>query len=108
MERRIADHGYYSVRMSRDDMTELQADARKVDRLFQQQMQSTLEHWMAMATEKLETQSVRCYVCPGNDNRPETDEVIAQSKEVELAEGHALEVDGVEMISTGWSNPTPW
>lgn len=108
MERRIAGHGYYSVRVSHDDMTELQSDARLVDRLFQQQMQSTLEHWMALAAEKLAAQSVRCYVCPGNDDRPETDEVIAQSNVVELAEGRALEVDGVEMISTGWSNPTPW
>ncbi len=108
MERRIAGHGYYPVRMSREDMTELQSDARQVDRLFQQQMQATLERWMALAAERLEAQSVRCYVCPGNDDRPETDAVIARSTVVELAEGRAVEVDGVEMISTGWSTPTPW
>jgi len=108
MERRIAGHGYYSVRMSRDEMGALQANPGLVERLFQQQMRSTLEHWMALAKGKLEGTPVRCYVCPGNDDRPETDEVIVQSEAVELAEGRVVEVDGVEMISTGWSNPTPW
>jgi Icc-related predicted phosphoesterase len=27
---------------------------------------------------------------------------------VELAEGRVVEIDGFSMISTGWSNPTPW
>jgi Icc-related predicted phosphoesterase len=34
--------------------------------------------------------------------------VIAQAKHVQLAEGQVVEVDGYQMASTGWSNPTPW
>lgn len=108
MERRLAGHGYYSVRVSPEEMAALQTDPQLVDRLFQQQMRSTLEHWMALAAEKLAGKPVQCYVCPGNDDRPQTDEVIARSEVVALAEGRVMEVDGVEMISTGWSNPTPW
>ncbi len=108
MERRIAGHGYYSVRVNGDEMAALQASPDKVDRLFQERMQATLEQWMALAEEKLAGTPIRCHVCPGNDDRPETDEVIANSKVVEPAEGRIVEVDGVEMISTGWSNPTPW
>jgi len=108
MERRIAGHGYYSVRVSHDEMAELQANPLLVERLFQEQMRATLERWMALARQKLAGTSIRCFVCPGNDDRPEIDEVIASSGIVGLAEGCVTEVDGVEMISTGWSNRTPW
>src|SRR5437667_204467 len=108
MERRIAGHGYYAVRVDPDQMAELQANPQAVDRLFQEQMRSTLERWMTLAREKLSGKPIRCFVCPGNDDRPETDEVIADSRVVELAEGRVVDVDGIEMISTGWSNPTPW
>lgn len=108
MERRIAGHGYYAVRMDRDEMAALQANPETVDRLFQERMHATLEHWMVLAEEKFSRQPVRCYVCPGNDDRPDADEVIAKSKVVEPAEGRIVDIDGIEMISTGWSNPTPW
>jgi hypothetical protein len=108
MERRIAGHGYYPARMNRDEMAALQANPEMVDRLFQERMHATLEHWMVLAEEKFSSQPIRCYVCPGNDDRPETDEVIAKSRVVEPAEGRIVDIDGIEMISTGWSNPTPW
>jgi len=108
MERRIAGHGYYSVRVSLDEMAWLQTNPIMVERLFQEQMHATLEHWMDLAEKKLADRPVKCYVCPGNDDRPETDEVIARSTVIEPAEGHIVDVEGIEMISTGWSNPTPW
>src|SRR5256886_16689087 len=88
--------------------SELQANPQAVDRLFQERMRSTLERWMTLAREKLSGKPIRCFVCPGNDDRPETDEVITDSRVVGLAEGRVVDVDGIEMISTGWSNPTPW
>jgi hypothetical protein len=64
---------------------------------------------MALADEKLGGSNVRCFVCPGNDDAPETDEIILRSKRVELAEAKAMELgDGFTMVSTGWSNVTPW
>jgi hypothetical protein len=108
MEIRIAARGYYSVRMSRGEVAELQADPNKVDTLFGQRMNATIERWMAMADEKMRGQGVRCCVCPGNDDRFDVDDIIRASEVVELAEGQVVEVNGVEMISTGWSNPTPW
>ncbi len=108
MEGRIAARGFYSARVSRSEVAELQADPAKVDALFNAQMDTTLERWLALAEEKLRGGRIRCYVCPGNDDRFAVDEVIRRSGVVELTEGRAVEVNGVEMISTGWSNPTPW
>ena len=39
----------------------------------------------------------------------EIDQVIAASKYVHTVEGQVIQLDDHhEMISTGWSNPTPW
>ncbi len=108
MEARIAGRGYYPVRLQREDVIALQDHQDRLDTLFDQQMHTTLERWMALAEEKLRGKGIRCCVCPGNDDRPDIDEIITASPVVELVEGRVVEIDGVEMISTGWSNPTPW
>ena len=108
MEARITERGYYPVRLSEDEVAGLQADPARVDRLFSERMRDTVARWMTLAEEKLHGKSIRCYVCPGNDDREDIDAIIALSPVVELAEGQVVDVAGVEMISTGWSNPTPW
>jgi uncharacterized protein len=71
-------------------------------------MLGTVERWMRIADEKLAGTGIACYVCPGNDDQLEVDDVITNAKHVELAEGHIVELDGYQMASSGWSNPTPW
>ncbi|MFW6135937.1 MAG: metallophosphoesterase family protein, partial [Chloroflexota bacterium] len=52
---------------------------------------------------------IQCYVCPGNDDMFELDEVIVESERVEMVEGKVIRLDDHhEMISTGWTDPTPW
>jgi hypothetical protein len=81
----------------------------KSDELFLKQVTKTLERWMDYADQKLDGTGVRCYVCPGNDDVFEIDAVIAASKLVRTVEGQVVELDEHhEMISSGWSNPTPW
>ena len=61
------------------------------------------------ADEKLEGVGIRCYVAPGNDDMFELDDLIRSSKHVQLTEGQVVELDRHhEMISSGWSNFTPW
>lgn len=108
MEDRIAGRGYYPVRLDRAEIAALHEDPARVDALFDREMRATLERWMSLAEEKLRGKGIRCYVCPGNDDRPDIDELIARSPVVELAEGRVVDAAGVDMISTGWSNPTPW
>ena len=49
-----------------------------------------------------------CSSAPGNDDQFEVDEILAAARRVELAEGRVVDMDGFQMASTGWSNPTPW
>lgn len=108
MKRRIANRGYYPVVVTPEEMAELAADDRLVQRRFEEEILRTVERWMAMAEEKLAGKDLRCFVCPGNDDIFKVDEVIARSPVVEQGEARVIDLDGLTMVSMGWTNPTPW
>lgn len=109
MERRVASRGYYPFRVTPEQLAEFQADPRLVDAFFHKQMLDVIGKWMELADERLKGSGLKCYVCPGNDDAAEIDDLIRNSKCVELAEGKCIDLgDGFSMISTGWSNITPW
>jgi uncharacterized protein len=99
--------GYYPFRATRDELNELEGDPARQDKLFHQCMLDTVERWMALADERLD-EDIPCFVCPGNDDQFEADEIIRSAKRVELAEGRVVEFGNYQMISTGWCNRTPW
>ena len=108
VEKQVSRKGYYPVRMTSSQVAELQQDPKKVQTLFTEQMCKTVERWMQLVEEKMKDSKVRVFVAPGNDDEMEIDEVIANAKRVELAEGRCIDIGGYEMISSGWANPTPW
>jgi Icc-related predicted phosphoesterase len=109
MEKQIKSRGYYPYRTTPDEITELNASPQKVDAIFHDEVFRTAEQWLAYADQKLAGSGIRCYVAPGNDDMFELDDLIRSSENVQLAEGKVIELDAHhEMISSGWSNPTPW
>src|ERR1700694_6009094 len=108
IESQIRRKGYYPLRVTPDRLHELDQNADKRKETFQQMMLDGVQRWMEMAKEKLRGTGVRIFVCPGNDDEMEVDDVIRSSDLVELGEGRMVEIDGYTMISTGWSNHTPW
>jgi len=109
MEKRVRSRGYYPYRTNPDEMNELRADPEKVHKLFLSLVMKTGEQWLAYADEKLAGSGIRCFVSPGNDDMFELDALIQTAHQVELSEGKVVELDDHhEMISSGWSNITPW
>jgi Icc-related predicted phosphoesterase len=108
VEANIRRKGYYPLRMSVERLHELDQNPAKRAECFQEVMLEGVERWMNMAAEKFRGSSIRCFVCPGNDDEMEVDDVVRRAEMVELGEGRVVEIDGFSMISTGWSNPTPW
>jgi Icc-related predicted phosphoesterase len=100
--------GYYPFRTTPGELRELEVDESHWHGLFQEKMLGTVEKWMRMADERLGGTGVRVFCCPGNDDQFEVDEIIANAKTVELAEGRVVDIDGFQMASTGWANRTPW
>ncbi len=113
MVKRIKSRGYYPYRTNPDEVAELNANPQRVHTLFVNEALATLERWIAYADERLKGSGLFCCVCPGNDDMVEVDEIIRQSQMIQLVEGQVITIptDGAdqhEMISSGWSNPTPW
>jgi uncharacterized protein len=108
IEAQIRRKGYYPLRVTPERLHELDQNAETRKETFQQVMLDGVQRWMDMAKEKLGGTGVRVFVCPGNDDEMEVDNVIRRSDFVELGEGRMVEIDGYTMISTGWSNHTPW
>lgn len=100
--------GYYPFRTTPDELRTYEADPERAERFFHEQMLATVERWMALADERLEGTGIRVFVCPGNDDQFDIDDVIARARRVELAEGRVVEIDGFQIASTGWANRTPW
>src|ERR671921_882620 len=91
-----------------ENRSELEADEDLRNELFYKEMLGTIERWMHMADEKFEGTDIECFVSPGNDDQFEVDEIISSAKRVQLAEGKVVEFGDFQMVSTGWSNRTPW
>lgn len=109
MERRVGSRGYYPFRTTVEQIAEFKDDPIKLDAFFNEQILRVVEQWMVLADQRLVGTGIRCYVCPGNDDAPEIDQVVARSSLVQLSEGRQVELgDGFTMFSTGWANITPW
>ena len=105
----IQDRGYYPYITNPDEVGEILATSGRSDELFLKEAVKTMQHWMEYADARLAVSGIRCFVCPGNDDMFEIDDVIKQSKHVNLAEGKVIQLDeNHEMINAGWSTPTPW
>ncbi|MGM0689134.1 MAG: metallophosphoesterase family protein [Bacillota bacterium] len=105
----VRDRGYYPVHLDREEISVLENDKMKQEELFKKETLETVRGWIEWAEERLKKTRIPCYVCPGNDDTFEIDELFNQSDYIELAEGKLVQLPlDYQMISTGWSNPTPW
>ncbi|MFH2040148.1 MAG: metallophosphoesterase [Chloroflexota bacterium] len=109
MVQNIQNRGYYPYLTNPDEVEEILSSPENSDKLFLEQVMLTIQRWMDYADQKLTGTGIRCYVCPGNDDMFEIDKVIQESKTVENVEGKVVQLDEYhELISSGWTNPTPW
>ncbi len=105
----VQNRGYYPHITNPDEVNEISKNADISDKLFSDYVLQTLQRWLDYADQKLAGTGIKCYVCPGNDDVFEIDPLIASSKSVQYIEGKVVWLDEHhELISTGWSNPTPW
>jgi uncharacterized protein len=109
MEKRVRSRGYYPYRTNPDEMAEFKTNPDKVSQVFVSLVLKTVQEWLDYASDKLKDTGIRCFITPGNDDMFELDEMVKTCKQVEMCEGHVVQIDDHhEMISSGWTNPTPW
>lgn len=107
-QKMLRDAGQYCFITTEDQMTELSADKKRVEKIFSECMLSVLNGWVSLAGERLRGTEVKCYISPGNDDRFEIDSVLKDSGPVINPENRVVKIGDYEMITLGFANPTPW
>jgi len=109
LKKRVRNVGYYFEIMTEQHYQELAADSAKYLTTLREVIAREMERWVRIADERLEKTKVACYLMPGNDDADEIGEIIRKSNYVVNPEDKVVDIgEGHEMISSGYSNPTPW
>ena len=109
LEKNIRYSGYYPYRTIPAEVEKLQSDEKNVHDLFSRIMVEGVKRWVSMAEERLKGTGTKCYISPGNDDRFDIDEVLKASPVVQCPEDEVVWLDDAhEMITSGWTNVTPW
>jgi len=107
--KRVRNIGYYYEIMTEQHYEELAADSEKHIASLTKTIEDNMERWVHVAEERLRQTGVACYLMPGNDDSERVGEIINKSDYVVNPEDKVIDVgEGHEMISSGYSNPTPW
>ncbi len=105
----VRERGLYHFITTPDELEEYRTDPLLLEAAFLEAVLRTVEEWVEFADARLARTNLKLFVCPGNDDAFEIDALLAAATHIELAEGRCLPLgEGYEMVSTGWSNPTPW
>jgi Icc-related predicted phosphoesterase len=109
LEHRIRSNGMYPHLMTADEVQRVAAlSVEEREAWFAEVMLVTFDRWLALAEERLEDPSVRCFVMPGNDDPPGVDTAIERATRVEACDERIIELGAYSMISLGYSNITPF
>ena len=107
-EQRASDRGLYPYRCHTGEPQVLR-DTGEIELLFIRLMKERLVQWLNLADERLAGTGVRCFMMGGNDDPPGVLGVLGKGNSVCDPEDYVVLLDDTsEMISCGWSNPTPW
>ncbi len=110
-EQRAANSGLYTERMEPDEYQHYADRPDEIELLFDRVMRRTVQRWVEYAKTRLDGSPVIIYNAPGNDDPLAVDEVLLAHGEERLrfVEGEIVELaPGMEMLSTGYTNITPW
>ncbi len=109
LEGQIRMAGFYPYVTDPKEMEEMQHDEKKVEALFRKLMLDNVQRWVDMAEQRLKGTGISVYITGGNDDLHEITPVLQSSSYVIDPEEKVVDLDPRhKMLSTGWSNPTPW
>jgi Icc-related predicted phosphoesterase len=109
LEGQIRNRGFYPYVTTEEELAAAHGDQSAVDELFRRAMADSVRRWLELAEERLAGTQIKLYVMLGNDDEPALQEVLAASPLHVDCEDLAVDLpDGIQMLSCGIANPTPW
>jgi uncharacterized protein len=106
----LAEGGIYTITLSKSEYDQIQGKKDRVNEVFTRSMQSSLQRWLNLASERLKGTGTKCYISIGNDDDLAIDDVLRNntSESLVFCEEEIVNIGGHEMLSLGTSNKTPW
>jgi Icc-related predicted phosphoesterase len=109
LEDKIRLLGFYSFRTTENEWKDIEADSQKYDALFEKLALDRLHRWVSLAEQKLKGKRTSIYITGGNDDPQYVIEFLKKQEFIVDPEERVIRIgDLFDMISLGYSNPTPW
>jgi len=109
-EGRLEGSGAYFVRVTKEEIEELKNNPVRVERVMMDSMRERLRNWLQYLVDHVNVREVMTVVMPGNDDELVIDDVIRDFEDegVVYPLDKVFEIEGHEVISSPYVNPTPW
>jgi uncharacterized protein len=101
-------NGFYPYPARRGELDRYRSDPLERDALFERVMVDEARRWMALGDERVARTGIPVYVMAGNDDPWSFDAVLHDARHVISAEDAIVRIGDHEMVSSSYTNPTPW
>jgi Icc-related predicted phosphoesterase len=109
LRQRLRRRGLYDVVMTEDEIARLTVDPSGIEDAVRRAMKESLARWIRLAEERLERDGLTAFIMLGNDDPPELAEILREGTRLKYVGEDVSEVPGgFELVSCGYSTPTPW
>jgi Icc-related predicted phosphoesterase len=106
---KIANEGSYVFRCNRDELALFFREEEYNQQVTQRLQAERLQQWLALADSRLAGTGVKLICNAGNDDDFWVDSILDESESVTRPEGRIVDIgDGFTLLSTGFTNITPW
>jgi len=104
----MADSGQYPYMTSDEEFEDARVSKEKTEAIFTNLVIERLKEWLKIIEERMKNTGIGVFITGGNDDFYTISEILRSSEAVTNPEDRVVEVGGHEMISSGYSNMTPW
>jgi Icc-related predicted phosphoesterase len=104
----MADSGQYPYVTTDEEFEAARVSKEKTEAIFTKLVIDRLKEWLNLVEERMKNTGISVFVTGGNDDFYTISEILSNSEAVINPEDRVVEVGGHEMISSGYSNITPW
>jgi len=106
--RTIDDSGHYHYPTSVEELEEARHSKEKTEAIFHDLVIKRLNEWLKLIEERMKGTGIEVYITGGNDDFYSITDLLKESKVIINPEDRVVEIGEHEMISSGYSNITPW
>jgi Icc-related predicted phosphoesterase len=104
----IDDSGHYHYPTSVEELEEARHSKEKTEAIFHDLVIKRLGEWLKLIEERMKGTGIDVYITGGNDDFYSVTDLLKESKAIINPEDRVVDVGGHEMLSSGYSNITPW